>query len=239
MNIQDLIIQDKEYVDLNDLFLTDANREQIQQVIKEHRFREDLMHYGLPVTHKVLLHGSSGCGKTSTAKAIAAALARPLVLVNLSNIVNARIGETSQNIKRVFDRARRDQAVLFLDEFDQLGKARSEDENDVGEMRRLVNSLIQLIDYLPQEVLLITATNHLSILDPALLRRFQLRILYDMPTSQALDTYYDRLLIKFPTELHPKNRLYGVSFAEAKDHLFGLVKSALIAKLEMNEPIIR
>ncbi|MGO1816024.1 MAG: AAA family ATPase [Sphingobacterium sp.] len=169
MNIQDLIIKDSEHVNLQDLFLSDENRGRIEQLIKEHQYRDELLSFGLPLTNKVLLHGSSGCGKTSTAKGIAKALDKPLVLLNLSNVVNARIGETSQNIKLVFDRARRDQAVLFLDEFDQLGKARSEDENDVGEMRRLVNSMIQLIDYLPQEVLLIGATNHLSILDSALI----------------------------------------------------------------------
>ncbi|MGO1868394.1 MAG: AAA family ATPase, partial [Sphingobacterium sp.] len=205
---------------------------------KEHQYRDELLSFGLPLTNKVLLHGSSGCGKTSTAKGIAKALDKPLVLLNLSNVVNARIGETSQNIKLVFDRARRDQAVLFLDEFDQLGKARSEDENDVGEMRRLVNSMIQLIDYLPQEVLLIGATNHLSILDSALIRRFQLSVPYDMPSQQALDAYYDKLLARFPEELHPNNRLYGVSFAEAKDNLFNRVKSALIAKLEMRGRVL-
>lgn len=238
MNIQDLIIKDSENVDLQDIFLSDENRERIEQLIKEHRYRDELLSFGLPLTNKVLLHGSSGCGKTSTAKGIAGALDKPLVLLNLSNVVNARIGETSQNIKLVFDRARRDQAVLFLDEFDQLGKARTEDENDVGEMRRLVNSMIQLIDYLPQDVLLIGATNHLSILDSALIRRFQLRIPYDMPNQQALDAYYDRLLTRFPVELHPGNRLYGVSFAEAKDNLFNRVKSALITSLEMKGRIL-
>lgn len=238
MNIQDLIIKDSENVNLRDLFLSDENRAHIEQLIKEHRYREDLLSFGLPLTNKVLLHGSSGCGKTSTAKGIANALDKPLVLLNLSNVVNARIGETSQNIKLVFDRARRDQAVLFLDEFDQLGKARSEDDNDVGEMRRLVNSMIQLIDYLPQEVLLIGATNHLSILDSALIRRFQLSVPYDMPSQQALDAYYDKLLARFPEELHPNSRLYGVSFAEAKDNLFNRVKSALIAKLEMRGRVL-
>ncbi|MGO1520384.1 MAG: AAA family ATPase [Sphingobacterium sp.] len=238
MNIQDLIIKDSEHVNLQDLFLSDENRGRIEQLIKEHQYRDELLSFGLPLTNKVLLHGSSGCGKTSTAKGIAKALDKPLVLLNLSNVVNARIGETSQNIKLVFDRARRDQAVLFLDEFDQLGKARSEDENDVGEMRRLVNSMIQLIDYLPQEVLLIGATNHLSILDSALIRRFQLSVPYDMPSQQALDAYYDKLLARFPEELHPNNRLYGVSFAEAKDNLFNRVKSALIAKLEMRGRVL-
>lgn len=122
MHIQDLIIKDKEQVKLADIFLSDSNRSQINQLIKENLYAEDLDRYGLPVTNKVLLYGSSGCGKTTSAKGIAQALGKPLVILNLSNVINARIGETSQHLKQVFDRAIRDKAVLFLDEFDQIGK---------------------------------------------------------------------------------------------------------------------
>ncbi|OYD44982.1 ATPase [Sphingobacterium cellulitidis] len=233
MNIQDLIIKGKDLVLLEDVFLSDENREKIDQLIKEHRYFEELNEYGLPVSNKVLLFGHSGCGKTTTAKAIANSLHKPLIILNLSNVINSRIGETSQNVKQVFDRAARDKAVLFLDEFDQLGKARGDDDNDVGEMRRLVNSIIQQIDYLPNDVLLICATNHVDIIDSALIRRFQIRIHYEMPDQTALDAYYDSLLARFPEELHPKSRRYGLSFAEAKDSLFSIVKSNLIKKLDM------
>ncbi|WFB65060.1 ATP-binding protein [Sphingobacterium sp. WM] len=233
MNIQDLIIKDKDLVLLEDVFLSEENRVKIDQLIKEHRYFEELSEYGLPVSNKVLLFGHSGCGKTTTAKAIANSLHKPLIILNLSNVINSRIGETSQNVKQVFDRAARDKAVLFLDEFDQLGKARGDDDNDVGEMRRLVNSIIQQIDYLPNDVLLICATNHVDIIDSALIRRFQIRIHYEMPDQVALDSYYDSLLARFPEELHPKSRRYGLSFAEAKDSLFSIVKSNLIKKLDM------
>jgi len=232
MNIQDLIIKDKEPVNLSDVFLSEENRLQIQQLIKEQLYVEDLQQYGLPVNNKVLLFGSSGCGKTTTAKAIANAVERPLIVLNLSNIINSRIGETSQNIKQVFDRAIRDKAVLFLDEFDQIGKARGEDENDVGEMRRLVNTMIQLIDYLPEQVMLICATNHIDIIDFALIRRFQLKISFEMPSSEVLDAYYDKLLARFPKELQQIERRYNISFAEAKDYTYTLVKAKLIAALE-------
>lgn len=232
MNIQDLIIKDKEPVNLNDVFLSEVNRLQIQQLIKEQLYVEDLQQYGLPVNNKVLLFGSSGCGKTTTAKAIANAVERPLIVLNLSNIINSRIGETSQNIKQVFDRAIRDKAVLFLDEFDQIGKARGEDENDVGEMRRLVNTMIQLIDYLPEQVMLICATNHIDIIDFALIRRFQLKISFEMPSNEVLDAYYDKLLARFPKELQQIERRYNISFAEAKDYTYTLVKAKLIAALE-------
>ena len=233
MNIQDLIIKDKDLVLLDDVFLSEENRSKIDQLIKEHRYFEELKEYGLPVSNKVLLFGHSGCGKTTTAKAIANSLGKPLIILNLSNVINSRIGETSQNVKQVFDRAARDKAVLFLDEFDQLGKARGDDDNDVGEMRRLVNSIIQQIDYLPADVLLICATNHVNIIDTALIRRFQIRIQYEMPDQTALDEYYDALLARFPDELHPKTRRYGISFAEAKDNLYAIVKSNLIKNLDM------
>lgn len=232
MNIFDLIINDKEPVSLDDIILEEANRQQIVQLIKEHRYIDELSKYGLPVNNKIMLHGSSGCGKTMTAKAIAQALGKNILILNLSNVVCARIGETSQNIKQVFDKAGKENAVLFLDEFDQVGKARGNDDKDVGEMRRLVNTLIQLIDYLPQRALLLCATNHLKIIDTALIRRFQLRINFEMPTSDILDQYYCELLSRFPSELQKVERKYDISFAEAKDHTFTLVKALLIKDLE-------
>jgi SpoVK/Ycf46/Vps4 family AAA+-type ATPase len=132
----------------------------------------------------------------------------------------------------VFDKAGREKAILFLDEFDQIGKARENDENDVGEMRRLVNTLIQLIDYFPANALLLCATNHPEIIDNALLRRFQLKINFEMPAPDVLDNYYDKLLSRFPGHMQHIARKYDISFAEAKDHAFTLVKSTLIRELE-------
>ncbi|ASK29784.1 ATPase [Chryseobacterium sp. T16E-39] len=233
MNLYNLIIQDKEEVTLNDVFLEDTNRKHFVQLIKEHTYLKELQEYGLPVNNKVLLQGSSGCGKTMTAKAIANALGKNIIILNLSNIVSSRIGETSQNIKMIFDKASRERSVLFLDELDQIGKARGSDDKDVGEMRRLVNTLLQLIDYYPENSLLLCATNHPEIIDTALLRRFQLKINYEMPSKESLDHFYDSLLSKFPDDLKSVERHYNISFAEAKDHAFTIVKGNLIKKLEM------
>ena len=237
MNIFDLIINDKEVVSLDDVFLNKYNQQNIQQLIREHQFVDELTKYGLPVNNKIMLQGNSGCGKTTTAKAIANALGKPILILNLSNVVCSRIGETSQNIKQVFDKAAREKAVLFLDEFDQIGKERSNDDKDVGEMRRLVNTLIQLIDYLPQNALLIAATNHAELIDVALLRRFQLRIQFEMPTAEVLDTYYDKILKPFPKEIQNFERQYQISFAEAKDYAFTKMKTLLLEKLEKGEKI--
>lgn len=235
MNLYNLIIQDKEQVNLNEVFLGTNNRDQLLQLIKEHTYIKELQEYGLPVNNKILLQGSSGCGKTMTAKAVANALGKNIMILNLSNIVSSRIGETSQNIKMIFDKAGREKSVLFLDELDQIGKARGSDDKDVGEMRRLVNTLIQLIDYYPEHSLLLCATNHPEIIDTALLRRFQLKINYEMPSKEFLDAYYDQLLGKFPEEMRNVERKYSVSFAEAKDYALTSVKAKLINKLEAKE----
>ncbi|MBB4119606.1 SpoVK/Ycf46/Vps4 family AAA+-type ATPase [Mesonia hippocampi] len=235
MNIFDLIINDKEKVKLTDLFLSEENHQQINQLIKEHKYVDALIEHKLPVNNKILLHGSSGCGKTMTAKAIAQALGKNLLILNLSNVICSRIGETSQNLKRIFDKAEREKAVLFLDEFDQVGRARENDGKDVGEMRRLVNTIIQLIDYFPNNALLICATNHPEIIDIALLRRFQLRISYTLPSNKQLDVYYDKLLAEFPESLKNITRQYNISYAEAKDYTYTLIKSVLIAQWEKEE----
>ncbi|MCX8534020.1 AAA family ATPase [Chryseobacterium luquanense] len=232
MNLYNLIIQDKESVKLDDVFLETKNKEHFVQLIKEQTYAKELQEYGLPVNNKILLEGSSGCGKTMTAKAIANALDKNIIILNLSNIISSRIGETSQNIKMIFDKAARERSVLFLDELDQIGKARGSDDKDVGEMRRLVNTLIQLIDYYPENALLLCATNHAEIIDTAIIRRFQLKIKYEMPSQEFLDSYYDSLLLKFPEDLRNIERKYDISFAEAKDYTFTVVKGNLIERLE-------
>ena len=235
MNVFDLLITDKEIVTLEEVFLNKYNHQNIEQLIKEHQYADELTKFGLPLNNKILLQGHSGCGKTTTAKAIANALGKPILILNLSNIVSSRIGETSQNLKQIFDKAAREKAVLFLDEFDQIGKERGNDDKDVGEMRRLVNTIIQLIDYFPTNSLLIAATNHAEIIDIALMRRFQLRINFEMPTSEILDAYYDKILLPFPADLQNFERQYSISFAEAKDYALTKIKSLLIEQLERKE----
>lgn len=232
MNILDLVIFDREQVTLDDVVLKEANRDELLQLLKEYKYIDELRKYNLPVNNKLLLSGHSGCGKTMTAKAIATQLNKPLMILDLSTFVSARIGETAKNLKLVFEKAERDKAVLFLDEFDHLGKSRGNDDHDVGEMRRLVNAMIQLVDNFPDKALLIAATNHPEIIDIALLRRFQIRISYKMPTDEVLDKFYDKLLSDFPEELQGFDRKYRLSFAEAKDYAFTKMKSNLIKSLE-------
>lgn len=228
----DLIIDDKENVDLEKLHFSTENRESIEQVIKEHRHLAELQKYGLSIDHKILLYGNSGCGKTATAKAIAKELGKGILILNLTNFISSKIGETGRNLKAVFDKAEREKAILFLDEFDQVAKMRGSDDKDVGEMRRLVNTLIQLIDYLPEDCILIAATNHPEIVDVALMRRFQLKLKYEIPTQEQLDNYYDNLLLSFPEKYRNIQRKYGISYAEAQDFVKTAMKKQIIEELE-------
>ncbi|MDA6070690.1 ATP-binding protein [Flavobacterium sp. AC] len=235
MNLYELTVNDTEKIALDDLLFSDENKAALLQTIKEHEYIEELKKYNLKVDNKILLHGHSGCGKTTTAKAIAAALNKNIVIMNLSTLINARIGETSKNVKAIFEKAIREKAVLFLDEFDQIGKSRDSDDKDVGEMRRLVNTIIQLIDYFPSDSLLICATNHYHSIDTALLRRFQIRLQFEMPDEGELDLYYDKVLAGFPEHLQDILRKYNISYAEAKDYIHTTMKKQIIAELDLQK----
>ena len=235
MNLYELVVTDTEKIALDDLLFSEENKQALTQTIKEHKYIDELKKYNLKVDNKILLHGHSGCGKTTTAKAIATTLNKNIIIVNLSTLINAKIGETSKNVKAIFDKAIREKAVLFLDEFDQIGKSRESDDKDVAELKRLVNTIIQLIDYFPTDSLLICATNFFNSIDTALLRRFQLKLKFEMPNEEELNLYYDQLLHAFPVHFQDIPRKYTISYAEAKDYIHSTLKRQIIAELEFKD----
>ncbi|MEG1229946.1 MAG: ATP-binding protein [Flavobacterium sp.] len=235
MNLYELVVNDTEKIALNDLLFSEENKTALLNTIKEHKYIDELKKYNLNVDNKILLHGHSGCGKTTTAKSVATALNKSIVIINLSTLINAKIGETSKNVKALFDKAIREKAVLFLDEFDQIGRSRESDDKDVAEMRRLVNTIIQLIDYFPTDSLLICATNFYNSIDSALLRRFQIKLKFEMPSKNELNVYYDKILDVFPAHLQDISRKYDISYAEAKDYVHTTMKRQIIAELELQE----
>lgn len=233
MALSDFIINSNETtIGLNEIHLSEGNKKALNQLLKEFKHLAVLNQYKLPVDNKIFLFGHTGCGKTTTAKAIAQALNKKIIILNLGNIVSSRLGETAKNITEVFKKASRENAVLLLDEFDSIGKLRDHDDKDSAEMKRLVNTVIQLIDELPNETLLIAATNHSKVIDTALLRRFQLKLKFELPTEQQLDVYYNALLEQFPKEFRNVERIYNISYAEAKDITFRAMKNAIISSEE-------
>jgi len=229
MALSDFIINSKEAtIGLDQIHLSPKNNKALSQLLKEFVHFEVLNKYKLPIDNKIFLFGHTGCGKTTTAKAIAKALDKKIIILNLGNFVSSRLGETAKNITEVFKKAARENAVLFLDEFDSIGKLRDHGDKDSAEMKRLVNTVIQLIDELPNNVLLIAATNHPAVIDTALLRRFQLKLQFELPNQEQLDAYYDSLLMQFPEAFCNVERVYNISYAEAKDITFSAVKNAII-----------
>lgn len=236
MALYDLIVNDKsEVFELDQIHLSKTNKLELVQLLKEFKYIKALKEYKLPVDNKLLLFGHTGCGKTSTAKAIAKKLDKKIIILNLGGIVDSRLGQTAKNITEVFKKASREDAVLFLDEFDYIGKIRDYDNKDSGEMKRLVNTVIQLIDQLSNDTLLIAATNNSEIIDTALLRRFQLKLKFEKPSDSQLDIYYDSLLTQYPKEFRHIERKYNISYAEAKDIAFRSIKNNIIRTEETNE----
>ena len=223
-----LFFTDRSEVDIKDVIFNEGVSVQIGQFLKEYQFRDILESYDLPVNNKMLLYGKTGCGKTMTAKAIARQLDRKLIVVNLSSIVSSKLGETAKNVATLFKEVSYNDSVLFFDEFDTLGQVRDYDSKDSSEMKRVVNAILQLIDNFPKNSILIAATNQVKMIDEALIRRFELKLEFTSPADEVLDSYYDRLLAKYPSEFQKVERIYGISFAEAKNHVFTEVKNNII-----------
>ncbi len=175
------------------LVCTDKVKAELASFVEEHKAIEMLKRYDLPVSNKVLLYGPSGCGKTLASYVLAGELEKMMLVVNLGAIVSSKLGETSKNLAKIFKRASDDGCIIFIDEFDTLGKVRDFSQ-DHGEMKRVVNTILQLFDYLPQESMVIAATNHAEMIDDALLRRFDLKINLDLPDSSHIKELIDKTL---------------------------------------------
>ena len=167
---------------LEDVVLSPTNRRLVEDVLLEHNREEVLRAHGLQPCDRMLLCGPPGCGKTLTAEVIAHELSRPLVVVRTDSVVSSFLGETAANLRKVFDFAAASPLVVLFDEFDALGKER-EDATEHGELRRVVNAVLQMLDAYRGRSLIIAATNHEGLLDSAIWRRFEEVLHLKPPTS--------------------------------------------------------
>lgn len=158
-------------------------RQQLNQLISEHLNPANLRKAGLAPTKSAIFVGPPGVGKTMAAQWVAHSLNRPLVTLDLATSISSFLGKTGQNIRQLFDFAKEFDCVLLLDEVDAIGKKRA-DDSDLGELKRLVNVLLQELDEWPEGSLVLAATNHPDLLDPAIWRRFEAALPFDLPGEE-------------------------------------------------------
>jgi len=165
----------------------------IGAIIRERQERERLAARGISPTRSAILVGPPGVGKTLSGRWIASALGKPLWVLDLTAVMSSLLGKTGNNLRAALDHAKQHAAVLLLDEIDAIAKRRS-DESDIGELKRLVTVMLQEVDQWPDTGLLLAATNHPELVDPALWRRFDLVLKFDAPDAAAIATAIQRFL---------------------------------------------
>jgi SpoVK/Ycf46/Vps4 family AAA+-type ATPase len=189
----------------------------IRQVVNEQQRRDRLAEAGIEPTRSVLFTGPPGVGKTFAAKWIARELGRPLATLDLSAVMSSFLGRTGNNVRVVLDYAKAHDCVLLLDELDAVAKRR-DDSTEIGELKRLVTVLLQEIDEWPASGLLLAATNHPDLLDPAVWRRFELVINFPLPSRDHLAAVFRDLLDNEESSPWPSIlgvALSGSSFSDA------------------------
>ncbi len=191
---EELITLEESFIDETKIILVQETKEKVQRILLEHRKRKELAKYGYTPKTKLLFWGLPGCGKTFTAKYIAYELGLPVGILQLSAVISSFLGDTASHLQRVFNLANKTPMVLLLDEIDAVGKNR-DDPNDIGELKRVVNSLLQAMDsFNSSNSIVIAASNHQYLLDPALWRRFDDIIEFPLPTNLERKAYLKILL---------------------------------------------
>jgi SpoVK/Ycf46/Vps4 family AAA+-type ATPase len=213
-----------------DLVLNDEQQAILAEVTEDFRHWELLTSSALRPSSKLLFCGPPGCGKTVTAEALASDLKLPLLYVRFDSVVSSLLGETAANLRKVFDFASRDTWVLFFDEFDAIGRSR-DDATEHGELKRVVNTFLQLLDRFNGRSLVIAATNFEQSLDPALWRRFDEILRFEKPSQQQIKSLLERLFRnkwKPPPSLDSwVSKLSGLSHAEVERIALDMFKLAL------------
>lgn len=181
------------YLDFDDLILSENNKYVLTQLIREIKVSEVLAVYNLKPKNKLLFSGEPGTGKTFTAQVISSVLQLPLVYIRFDAIISSYLGETATNLRKVFDFIKNGRWVVLFDEVDIIGKNRN-DEHESGEIKRVVNNFLQMIDQFQGDSLIISATNHPHILDPAIWRRFDEVINFELPDEMNRRELFNKYL---------------------------------------------
>ncbi len=194
--LSDLVISTEPRERLKDLIVSDGMRDRISRILQEYRQQGKIKKYGLNNRRKLLLAGPPGTGKTMTAAALAGELHLPLHTILMDKLVTKFMGETSAKLRQIFDVIKDQRGVYLFDEFDAIGGERGRSD-DVGEMRRVLNSFLQFIEQDDSLSLIVAATNNPEILDRALFRRFDDVLYYHLPDENEIKRLVENRLAQF------------------------------------------
>ncbi len=218
---------------LSDMVLPRSIRSRLDRILSENRGRETLLRHGLRPRRKLLLIGPPGSGKTMTASALAGELQLPLYTILLDGLITKFMGETAAKLRLVFDALAEHRGVYLFDEFDAIGGTRSA-QNDVGEIRRVLNSFLLFLEQDESQSLIVAATNHAEALDQALFRRFDDIVEYTAaPRELVCQVLRDRLA---PFEVKgidwdvAADSANGLSYADVVQACEAAAKEAVLAQ---------
>lgn len=220
---------------LSEMVLNDNLLYQINRIIREQRQASQILSHGLSPKRKLLLMGHPGTGKTMTASVLAGELGLPLFQVRLDGLITKFMGETAAKLRQIFESTKRSRGIYFFDEFDAIGSQRGL-ANDAGEVRRILNSFLQMIEQDDSHSLIVAATNHPEILDHALFRRFDDILHYELPDENRIASLLkSRLGFKVAKRVSWKRLAkyaIGLSYAEVGRACDEVLKDAIMDKLE-------
>jgi len=231
-DLQGLILTEEPEESKASLTINQTLRTRIDRIIQEFYQQNKLKSFGLKHRRKILLAGAPGTGKTMTAKVLAHELRLPLHIIQLDRVVTKFMGETSAKLRQIFDMIQRDNGIYFFDEFDAIGGERSS-ENDVGEMRRVLNAFLQFIEQDKSDSLILAATNNPHLLDNALFRRFDDILYYELPEEIERKKLIKNILGTFISEKlnweEILNTSKGLSQAEIDHASRDAIKNAILS----------
>lgn len=213
------------------IVLPPRNRQIVEEFITILGMKEKFERFDVPIPNKVVMFGPPGTGKTLTAFYIASRLELPLILVRLDAIIHSHLGETASNVRKIFEYAKASPCVLFLDEFDAIARTR-ENNDEVKEMARVVNTLLQCLDEFEGDSIFTAATNLETELDNAIWRRFDTKMTYSLPVEEERNEYISLLIGDFAHEETVRhiasNRLTGCSYADMEQIILKAKRKAII-----------
>lgn len=181
---------------LADLTFSEEQAETFKRIIKEYKQQDKLRSHNLEPRRKILLYGPPGTGKTATASALANELKLLLFTIRLDGLITKFMGETASKLRLVFEAIRTTRGLYFFDEFDAIGSDRMS-PNDVGEIRRVLNSFLQFLEHDESDSFIVAATNYKKLLDPALFRRFDDVLNYELPSQNQVKILVKNKLSRF------------------------------------------